>query len=151
MKKQKEIALQENNSLKRKVVLKEKETISKKKKGVDSHYAFHATINKNEIKVLKNKINYLSSTLRNCAFYHNRLESLFQKKQAPHVHAHHPQHTYAHFARHDHTHSHVHAKVYKCTHCDHKGHLAKLCYDKINAINFSNKNVLVQNNANVQH
>ena len=49
--KEKEIALKENNSLKRKIVSKEK-NISKKKKSVDSHshHAFHATIDKNEIK-----------------------------------------------------------------------------------------------------
>ena len=71
-----------------------------------------------------------------------------QKKQVSHVHAHHPQHIYAHFVRHDHTHSHVHTKVYKCTDCGHKGHLVKFCYDKINAINFANKNVWVPNHAN---
>ena len=141
--KEKEIALDENNSLKRKVISKEKENVSKKKKNNDSHshHAFHATINKNEIQVLKNRINCLSSTLSNCAFNHSKLETLFSKKQAPHVHAHHPRNTYAYFAHHDHTHSHVHSRVYKCTHCDCKGHLAKFCYDKINSINFANKNV----------
>ena len=55
--KEKEIALDENNSLKRKIVSKEKENISKKKKSVDSHshHAFHATIDKNEIQFLKNR------------------------------------------------------------------------------------------------
>ena len=54
-KKQKEVALNENTSLKRKIVEKEKENVSKKKKIVD--YAFHATtIDKNEVKFLKNKI-----------------------------------------------------------------------------------------------
>ena len=86
------------------------------------------------IHALKNRIDCLSSTLRNCAFNHFRLKTLFQKKQAPHVHAHHPRHTYAHFAHHDHTHSHMHTRVYKCTHYDRKGHLAKFCFDKINHI-----------------
>ena len=90
----------------------------------------------------------MSSTLSNCAFKHSKLETLVQRKQAPHVHAHHPRHTYAHFAYHDHTHSHVHSRVYKCTHCDRKGHLAKFYLDKINSINFANKNVWVPNNAN---
>ena len=83
-----------------------------------------------------------------CAFNHKRLESLFQKKQVPHVHAHHPHHAYAHFTRHDHTHTHMHPRVYKCTHCGRKGHLAKFCYDKANSINFANKNIWVLNNAN---
>ena len=69
-------------------------------------------------------------------------------KQVPHVHAHHP---HAHFARHDQTHTHMHPKVYKCTHCGRKDHLAKFCYDKINALNFANKeNVWVPYNANPQ-
>ena len=85
----------------------------------------------------------LSSTLSSCAFNHSRLESLFSKKQTPHIHAHH-HHAYAHFARHDHTHTHMHPKVYTCTHCGRKGHLAKFCYDKLHHINFANnKNVWV--------
>ena len=75
-------------------------------------------------------------------------KTLFQKKQAPHVHAHNPQHTYAHFAHLDHTHSHVPVRVYKCTHCDHKGHLVKFCYDRVRSINFANQNIWVSNNAN---
>ena len=56
--KEKEIILEENNSLKRKFVSNEKENISKSNKTVDSHsyHAFHATIDKNEIKFLKNRI-----------------------------------------------------------------------------------------------
>ena len=112
--------------MKRKFVSKEKENISKKKRIIDSHscHALHATINKNEIQVLKNRRNYLRSTLSYCIFNHSKLETLFQKKQAPHVHAHNPRYTYAHFAHHDHTHSHMYARVYKCTHCGRKGHLA---------------------------
>ena len=131
--KKKEIALHENTSLKRKMVEKEKVNISKKKKTID--HAFHATtidknatIDKNEIKFLKNKINCLSSTLSTCAFNYKKLESLFSKKQVPHVHAQHPHHAYAHFARHDHTHTHMHPRVYKCTHCGRKGHLAKFYF-----------------------
>ena len=109
--------MHENTSLKRKMVEKEKVNVSKKNKKNDSHshHALHATINQNEIKFLKNKIDCLSSTLSKCAFNHSRLESLFSKKQTPHVHAHHP-HAYSLFARHDHTHTHMHARVYKCTH-----------------------------------
>ena len=76
--KQKEIALQENTSLKRKIISKEKENVSKRNKIVD--HAFHATtIDKNEVKFLKNKIDCLSSNLSKCAFKHSRLETLFQK------------------------------------------------------------------------
>ena len=43
----------------------------------------------------------------------------------------------------------MHPKVYKCTHCGRKGHLAKFCYDKINILNFANnKNVWVPYDAN---
>ena len=112
--KQKEIVLQENNSLKRKFVEKEKEFVSKRnKKDSLSHHALHATTN--EINILKNKMDNLSSTLSSCAFNHTRLESMFSKKQTPHVHAHHP-HAFAYVARHDHTHTHKHPKVYTCTH-----------------------------------
>ena len=119
--KQKEIAFQENTSLKRKIFEKEKENVSKKKKNsFISHHALHATIDNSEINVLKNKIDCLSSTLSTCAFNHTRLESMFLKKQTPHVHAHHPHHAYAYVVRHDHTHTHKHPKVYKCTHCGRK-------------------------------
>ena len=65
-----------------------------------------------------------------CAFNHKRLETLFSKKQVPHVHAHHHHHAYAYVVRRDHTHTHKHPKVYMCTHCGRKGHLAKFCFDK---------------------
>ena len=63
---------------------------------------------------------------------------VFFKCQHPHVHAHHSHHAYSLFARHDHTHTHMHLKVYKCTHCGRKGHLAKFCYDRIHHVNFAN-------------
>ena len=97
MEKQKEIVFQENISLKRKFVEKEKEFVSKKKKKNDSisHHALHATTN--EIKDLKNKMDGLSSSLNSCAFNHSRLKSMFSKKQAPHIHAHH-NHAFAYVA-----------------------------------------------------
>ena len=70
-----------------------------------------------------------------------------QKKQAPHIHAHNTQHTYTHYAHHDLTHSCMHARVYKCTHCGCEGHLVRFYYDRVNSINFGNKNVWVPNNA----
>ena len=59
---------------------------------------------------------------------HTRLESMFRKKHAPHMHAHKPGHTHAHHA---HTHDYMYANVYTCIHCGRKGHLAKFCYDRI--------------------
>ena len=78
----------------------------------------------------------LSSTLNSCAFNHSRLESMFSKKQTPHIHAHH-NHAFAYVAQHDHTPTHKHTKVYKCTHCGRKGHLAKYCYDRLDHFNFA--------------
>ena len=71
---------------------------------------------------------------------------MFSKKQTPHIHAHH-NHAFAYVAQHDHTPTHKHTKVYVCTHCGRKGHLAKFCYDNINSLNFANyKNVWVPYN-----
>ena len=56
--------------------------------------------------------------------------------------------TYAHFAHHDHTHSHMHARVYKCTHCGHKSHLARFFFDRLNHVNFVNNNVWLPYDAN---
>ena len=66
------------------------------------------------------------------------------------MHAHNPWHTYAHYAHHDHTHSRMHARVYKCTHCGRKGHLAKFCFNKVNSINFANNNIWVPYDANLR-
>ena len=63
----------------------------------------------------------------------------------PHMHAHKSRHTHAHHA---HTHDSLYAHVYTCTHCGHKGHLAKFCYDRINVSNFANKFVWVRKSAN---
>ena len=66
----------------------------------------------NEIKLLKKNIDCLGSTMSQCALNHTRLESLFQKKQVPSLHAHHPQHTHA---SHAHAHHTLYAHVYTCT------------------------------------
>jgi len=55
--------------------------------------------------------------------------------QAQHTHTHH-----AHNAHHAHNVHHAHhvfmyAKVYSCTYCGRKGHLAKFYYDKLNVSN----------------
>ena len=60
---------------------------------------------------------------------------MFHKKYAPPMDAHKSWHTHAHHA---HTHD-LYAHVYTCTHCGRTGHLAKFCYDRINALNFANK------------
>ena len=44
--------------------------------------------------------------------------------------------------------SHMYARVYKCTHCGRKGHLARFYFDRLNSTNFSNKNIWVPYNAN---
>jgi len=67
---------------------------------------------------------------------HTRLECMLRKKYTPHMHAHPSRHIHAHHA---HTHDYVYANVYTCTHCRRKGHLVKFCYDRINALNFTNK------------
>ena len=42
----------------------------------------------------------------------------------------------------------MYARVYTCTHCGHKGHLAKFYFDKINYVNFIHKNVWVPYDTN---
>ena len=37
----------------------------------------------------------------------------------------------------------MYARVYTCTHCDRKGHLAKFCFDRLYSSKFANKNVWV--------
>ena len=76
---------------------------------------------------------------------HKKLESMFRKKHAPHVHAHHTRHTHI---SHVHTHNTMYTHVYTCTHCGRKGHLVKFCYDRINDSNFANKFVWVRKGAN---
>ena len=37
----------------------------------------------------------------------------------------------------------MYARVYKCTHCGYKCHIAKFCFDRIHHLNFTNENVWV--------
>ena len=76
---------------------------------------------------------------------HSRLESMFRKKQVPFLHAHHPRHTHA---SHVHVHNTMYAHVYTCIHCGRTGHLTRFCYDRLNLLNFANKNVWVPYDAN---
>ena len=75
---------------------------------------------------------------------HTRLESMFRNKHTPHMHAHPPRHTYA---PHVHTHDTMYTNVYTRTHCSSTGHLAKFCYDRLNATKFSSKFVWVRKGA----
>ena len=91
-------------------------------------------------------------------FDKTRLEAMFPEKLTPkkHVHtthAHHTTHTHTprsqplhtHHARlsthtkHVHTphthHTFIYGRIYSCTYCGRKGHLAKFYFDKINASN----------------
>ena len=77
---------------------------------------------------------------------HTRLESMFRKKHAPHMHAHHTRHTHAHHA---HTHDSMYAHVYICTHCERKDHLTKFYYDRVHNVNFANKFIWVRKGASL--
>ena len=72
---------------------------------------------------------------------HKKLESMFHKKHAPHIHAHHSWHTP--HVHHDHTHAHMYARVYTCTHCSRKGHLTKFYFNRLNISKFANRNIWV--------
>ena len=76
---------------------------------------------------------------------HTRLEYIFRKKHAPHMHAHQSRHIHD---SHIHTHDTLYANVYTCIHCNRKGHLAKFCYDRLNTLNFTGKFVWVRKGAN---
>ena len=76
---------------------------------------------------------------------HTRLESMFQKKHTPPMHAHKSRHTHA---SHTNTHNIMYAHVYTCIHCGRKGHLAKFCYDRVYNVNFASRFVWVRKGAN---
>ena len=139
-----DFVFKENDSLKNKIILisKELECISKEKVSLKNDFDAHVCyvsitssfIDKyiscstsssnidNEICTLKKSVDCLGSTLNQCVMNHTRLESMFRKKHAPHMHAHLSRHTHAHHA---HTYDPLYAKVYTCTHCGHTSHLAK--------------------------
>jgi len=122
-------------------------------------------IDKNEISILKDKINSLGDVLKKCEFDKIRLETMFPKKLTPrkHVHttrAHHTTLTYTPKSQHIHTHHVTHTthtkyvhtphshhafiydRVYSCTYCGRKGHLDKFYFERINA---SNDHIWVRN------
>ena len=91
----------------------------------------------------------MNNVLKKCEFDKAKLGSMFSKRQTqkkPHAHhishshnhAHTQAHSHAHHTTHArayHAHTHLYAKVYTCTYCGRKSHLAKFCYDKLNASN----------------
>ena len=44
-----------------------------------------------------------------------------------------------------HTYSSMYARVYTCTYCGRKGHLARFHFDRLNSSNFANENIWVPN------
>ena len=48
-----------------------------------------SSIIENDICMLKKSVDFLGLTLSQCAMSHKRLEFMFRKKHAPHLHAHH--------------------------------------------------------------
>jgi len=88
---------------------------------------------------LKNRIDYLSSTLSQCAFDNKKIKIY---KQDSHY-AHTSQHTHSHPTHH----ANMYARVYTYTHCSRKNHLAKFCFDRLNILNV---NVCVHDNINLQ-
>ena len=78
---------------------------------------------------------------------------MFPKKHIPkkqthatHTHAHKSQHLHSHHAKHTTQTKHVHTphthhafmygKIYACTYCGRKGHMAKFYFDRTNASNY---------------
>ena len=91
-------------------------------------------IDKDEISMLKNKINSLGEVLKKCEFDKARLEAMFPKKHIPknhthaththsykseHLHSHHAKHTTQ--TKHAHTphthHAFIYGTIYACTYC----------------------------------
>ena len=102
----------------------------------------------------------MKNVLKKCELDKARLEAMFPKRHTPRKHVHishtthahtsqsqhadtqhtkharHTKHTHASHAHHTHTHhAFMYGRVYTCTYCGRKDHLAKFCYDRINASN----------------
>ena len=108
--------------------------------------------------MLKERIDSLGIVLKNCEFDKKKIEAMFPKKQASKKHVFHA-HTHAHVhttqplhrgkpPKHAHpTHTHTHhafmyRKVFTCSFCGRKGHVANFCYDRLNS---SRHNIWVRN------
>ena len=111
-----------------------------------SYKAKFSIINENEIFTLKNKLNALRNILKKCKFDRTRLVMFLKRQKKSLTHyvspSHNHTHTQAHahyttnaHAHHAHTHhAFLYSKLYTCTYCGRQGHLAKFCYDKLNAL-----------------
>ena len=100
-------------------------------------------VDENETFTLKTKINTLGNVLKKCKFDKTKLKAMFSKKKSSKKHIHttyaptsksHTKHAHILHAYHTH-HAFVCGRVYSCTYCGQKGHLAKFCFDRINASN----------------
>ena len=109
----------ENESLNRKIftLTKEKDelfsTLTSTQKDFDAYKISYKgkflLVDKDEIFMLKNKINTFREVLKKCEFDKSRLEAMFLKKHiskkqshATHTHAHKSQHVHSHHAKHVH-------------------------------------------------
>ena len=85
----------------------------------------------------------MGNVLKKCEFDKAKLEAMFSKKNSSkkYIHATHAHTSKSHIknahvshAQHTH-HAFMYDRVYSCTYCDRKGHLAKFCFNRINASN----------------
>ena len=93
-------------------------------------------LDKNEIDCKKRRMDVLDETLKKCAFDLNKNDSLFSKRKTQGKCLLLAQHT-------EYVHKTQHANIKlicmaKCTHYGRKGHLAQLCYSRLN---LRNKNI----------
>ena len=127
----------ENETLQNKIVILSKEkddlssTLISTQKDFDAYKisckAKFSLIDKNEISILKDKINSLGDVLKKCEFDKVRLEAMFPKKHTPkkHVHtthAHHTTHTHTPKSQHIQTHYTRHTAHTKHAHTPHSHH-----------------------------
>ena len=78
-------------------------------------------IDKDEIFILKNKINFLGEVLKKCEFDKSRLEAMFPKKHIPKKQTH-ATHTLTHKSQHLHSHHAKHTTQTKHAHTPHTNH-----------------------------
>ena len=80
----------------------------------------------------------MGNVLKKCEFDKAKLEVMFSTKNSSkkHIHATHG-HTSKSHTKHAHLthHAYMCGRVYSCTYCGRKGHLAKFYFDRINASN----------------
>ena len=109
----------------------------------DKHITYSTTSIENDVCDLKKNVDYLGSTLSQCAWtihvwnlsFERNILYIFMNTLHQHTHAH--------------PHDFMYANLYTCTHCGRTGRLAKFCYDRLNVSNFSSKYIWVRKGANV--